>query len=40
MTDIVLYGSAEDINGPSATCEIATFEPDPQLDISFDSNTT
>lgn len=31
---------AEDSNGPTATCEITTFDPEPHLDLPFDTSDT
>lgn len=27
----------EDMNGPNAVCELTTYEPEPALDLPFDS---
>jgi hypothetical protein len=32
-----ILGSAEDAAGPTATCQITTYEPEPQLDLPFDN---
>ena len=29
--------SAEDAAGPTATCQITTYEPEPQLELPFES---
>lgn len=31
---------AEDSTGPTTTCEITTFDPEPSLELPFDSETT
>lgn len=33
-------GSAEDAAGPTATCQITTYEPEPQLELPFDNDAT
>jgi cell cycle checkpoint protein len=32
--------SAEDANGPAATCELVTFDPEPGLELPFDADQT
>lgn len=32
--------SAEDAAGPTATCQITTYEPEPQLELPFDNDAT
>ena len=34
-----MSSSAEDAAGPTATCRIMTYEPEPQLDLPFDDKT-
>ncbi|CAA7265340.1 unnamed protein product [Cyclocybe aegerita] len=31
---------AEDASGPTTTCEVTTFEPEPQFELDFDSSST
>ena len=31
--------SAEDASGPTATCQITTYEPEPQLELPFEDHT-
>ena len=33
-------GRAEDAAGPTATCQITTYEPEPQLELPFESDAT
>ena len=39
-TDVFTFFSAEDSTGPTTTCEITTFDPEPSLELPFDSETT
>ena len=33
-----MFDSAEDAAGPTATCQITTYEPEPQLELPFDND--
>ncbi len=35
---LMVFFRAEDASGPTTTCEITTFEPEPQLELEFDSS--
>jgi len=32
--------SAEDSTGPTTTCEISTFDPEPNIELPFDADQT
>jgi cell cycle checkpoint protein len=32
------FSSAEDATGPTTTCEITTFDPEPHLELEFDNS--
>ena len=36
----MLESSAEDASGPTTTCEITTFDPEPHLELNFDNSKT
>lgn len=33
-----MLNSAEDAAGPTATCQITTYEPEPQLELPFEND--
>lgn len=36
----VHVNSAEDSSGPTTTCEITTFDPEPNIELPFDGDQT
>ena len=35
-----IFDRAEDATGPTTTCEITTFDPEPQLELHYDNDQT
>lgn len=36
----LILDRAEDASGPTTTCEITTFDPEPQLELHYDNDQT